>query len=1373
LSTGPPITPSSGSQRGNGPGIRIPDHGHRGFVINLTYEGQLLQHQVTADMAVATLIEDAAGVYNLVAHDTVLVLFGANPRKLIRGNVLSDPPTVGPGATVLVMVISGLSPRGTPPVGGRGEALYQNGQNQMMAFANNGGGSKLLGNFKLPKFDGTARHWKNWDKTLVRFLSIHQLDQVLSETFMDSLPLSPQDFAANKMVYYILEDAITPGSLAAKYLRTAAKWNGNQAYTKLHDGYVFSGPQTMAILLGELYNLRFLASESASGFCLRLRELFEDLEMVPGSSAIMMNDTQKIGYLLSGIRPEKSLQAVYVALQDKQLRGAITFEDACEDLHHRCEAIRADELLSTPVREAKVLVSTQAKRQNKDGLEVEQGPCLEKGCHELVRVHLPLCPLHYHQCISGKSPEVELKDGLGIAKFDSSTQRIVYPPTVPTNRLPKPRVNGAVKVRKALVSLGITGHLSLVPTSIVNGRPMLLNAIEETKPSSEDGIPSSSLTTFFVDSGAGQCLCSCSFAFITMESCHLQVVGIAGSMIIHGQGTAVFIVSVDGGEFLLRIHNCLHSYGEFNLISVSQLKMVSGNLLDFSVENPFITFSKSKSSDANLLCPEVLDVPLEIDDGLYALSLEPITPNDPRFSSLPSYDVTLPGLFVPAALTLGAISMRSSDGAVGGETMSPPWTTAVLSPSTGRVLAMSATLDFDEELRAFSDGFLAPAAIPPSRRQYNTSKLSDMADLSIRFMGAGTDRLLHTVGISNGLAKPPTKKFDRVPPKIFPQGNLKRSKTPVVAKGKVGNIHFAAIAEVLYTDTFHSGDARYPYGQAFMDHASRWGDIIPIRSRTAVGDAFVTYTCRHYTPLILISDNIAENKGGSLADECRVRSVRQAFTCPHHPQQDRAEGYLGRLTTMASFGMVFAGAPLFMWIWAIRTAVFLNNITACYFSRERVWATPYELLHGEPFPDASIVVPFGCAALVLLDQQDLAKFKSRCALMVFIHYADEHPLYTYAFYSPRTKRVIYRQDCIFLPTVFPMRKARQAAGMIPDGEQLLPFRSPLCMREGSDPAYSFEDWNHPDPLPAYEDHVLGVKLTRPNSDGTNVAHPAQVEEDLDPHFPSHPAFGPQSVVQVRFPTGLRGGTPRVDILSNSSSSNETRVPETTGSTPASNALGVLVGPTSNRTGPMDFRFLPMPPPHHRIFQYGGPLGTAFTVTLHFEVELGRPSQRYRVYATMPVRVLHYRISLQVLRIDPRGIRMYVNGSILFHQGTISDRNRPGAPAIATPYLVPNSRVDVRLHPFGPVGPAALIEQVPLPPDEGEGDDADIVPLIEDSPPPVDDDGEIEEGEDDPDGVSDAPGETTITPDGEVIEITYVDTPPPRRVSTRVRAPRNF
>jgi hypothetical protein len=62
--------------------------------------------------------------------------------------------------------------------------------------------------------------------------------------------------------------------------------------------------------------------------------------------------------------------------------------------------------------------------------------------------------------------------------------------------------------------------------------------------------------------------------------------------------------------------------------------------------------------------------------------------------------------------------------------------------------------------------------------------------------------------------------------------------------------------------------------------------------------------------------------------------------------------------------------------------------------------------------------------LVLLDQQDLEKFQSRCALMVFIHYADEHPLYTYAFYSPRTN-----QESIVPPGLhFPSRIISDAKG---------------------------------------------------------------------------------------------------------------------------------------------------------------------------------------------------------------------------------------------------------------------------------------------------------------------------------------------------------
>jgi hypothetical protein len=228
----------------------------------------------------------------------------------------------------------------------------------------------------------------------------------------------------------------------------------NQAYFCLHDGYVMSGPQTASLLLSELTNLRFKPDETASGFCLRLRELFEDLEMMPGDASVKMHDTQKIGYLLTGIRQEKSLDSVYVAIQSGPRRDAITFEEACEDLHHRCKAIQADQLLFTQVKGSgrKVLVTTQCKRQNKDIPADEKKQCLEKDCTEMIKPYLPLCPLHYHQCVSGKIQALKLKSGLGSAVYNAATHAMVHHSTVPQDRIPIPKANLKSVKRKGLVA---------------------------------------------------------------------------------------------------------------------------------------------------------------------------------------------------------------------------------------------------------------------------------------------------------------------------------------------------------------------------------------------------------------------------------------------------------------------------------------------------------------------------------------------------------------------------------------------------------------------------------------------------------------------------------------------------------------------------------------------------------------------------------------------------------------------------------------------------------------------------------------------------------------------------------------------------------
>jgi hypothetical protein len=64
-------------------------------------------------------------------------------------------------------------------------------------------------------------------------------------------------------------------------------------------------------------------------------------------------------------------------------------------------------------------------------------------------------------------------------------------------------------------------------------------------------------------------------------------------------------------------------------------------------------------------------------------------------------------------------------------------------------------------------------------------------------------------------------------------------------------------------------------------------------------------------------------------------------------------------------------------------AAFIDNITATFYQKEKVWATPWELNHGEPFQDSSIVVPFGCAALVMLTEDDKLIFYILYSISIF------------------------------------------------------------------------------------------------------------------------------------------------------------------------------------------------------------------------------------------------------------------------------------------------------------------------------------------------------------------------------------------------------
>ena len=124
---------------------------------------------------------------------------------------------------------------------------------------------------------------------------------------------------------------------------------------------------------------------------------------------------------------------------------------------------------------------------------------------------------------------------------------------------------------------------------------------------------------------------------------------------------------------------------------------------------------------------------------------------------------------------------------------------------------MQGIREYNDELNQFCESYLAPPSKPSARRTYRVTDVDDMSELSLRFMGLGTDRLVHTVDRSRGLTAATKKKGENisvVPPHNFPQGKWKSGKAPKVTKDKVKFLHKASIAEVVFTDTFETDDTQ-------------------------------------------------------------------------------------------------------------------------------------------------------------------------------------------------------------------------------------------------------------------------------------------------------------------------------------------------------------------------------------------------------------------------------------------------------------------------------------------------------------------------------------------------------------------------------------
>ena len=497
----------------------------------------------------------------------------------------------------------------------------------------------------------------------------------------------------------------------------------------------------------------------------------------------------------------------------------------------------------------------------------------------------------------------------------------------------------------------------------------------------------------------------------TIQSCVITIEGVCGDLLITGIGTAWLVVTTaEGEDVVLVVHQCLQSNGEHNLLSVSQILQLPAATVVLTNNDPVVTIMDEESNVATV-------IPFRVIDGVFVLPYVVLSSTDPRLRQLRRVTLTPDVAYAPETVLFPAGHPAA------GSTM---WKSVVHHSPRAAVLNGKFLMPSCQALMGFRDRIskavdavvLDSTSRPAARRNYSPSVPSSMADLSTRMMGTSYQRLKHTIAVSKGLNG---SIKGGVRPNRFPQGTLKRGQVPAVKKRLVHHLHKASVAEVVFTDTFMSDDKVFAYGQAFVCYRSRYGHVVCLKSRKEVGRAFRRFCADVFCPLILVRDNIAEQKFGEMLAVCEELLVQSAYSTPYTPEEDYAEGFIGRVCQLATFAMMFAGAPQFMWRFAIISAVFVYNITAGWYSFEQLWATPYELVFGEPFPDSAVLMPWGCGALILLRKSERAKFGSRCALVVFAHYAQQHPTYTYAFWSPRTGRILYRRVAIFLVDVFPLR----------------------------------------------------------------------------------------------------------------------------------------------------------------------------------------------------------------------------------------------------------------------------------------------------------------------------------------------------------------
>lgn len=213
---------------------------------------------------------------------------------------------------------------------------------------------------------------------------------------------------------------------------------------------------------------------------------------------------------------------------------------------------------------------------------------------------------------------------------------------------------------------------------------------------------------------------------------------------------------------------------------------------------------------------------------------------------------------------------------------------------------------------------------------------------------------------------------------------------------------------------FTESIGRAKYFVTFIDKASRWVTVYPIRAKSDVFQRFKEFhiTAERQTDRklkVFQSDNGGEYSGNDFLSYLKEHGIVSRRACAYTPQQNGVAERMNRtLLNMVRMMLHQSKLPKSFWTNALVTAVYIRNRLTCTGLPDS--KTPYEIWRGRK-PSVAHLRVFGARCWYSTHGEKVDKLDPKAKTAVFIGYAPDQK--AYRLWNSNENKSVVSRDVVF------------------------------------------------------------------------------------------------------------------------------------------------------------------------------------------------------------------------------------------------------------------------------------------------------------------------------------------------------------------------